>query len=155
MRSLDPMRDDAGIRLRTARLRRGLTQVALADLACVSPAFVSMVETGQRPLRSADHILALADALKVSPLYLADGRDDTRAPGQRPTRTVPFPARTDQRTLARHQQLARQFIQLAREDTRMTGDWLRRLARDPTVNSWLVLDQLAALSTITVKESHT
>jgi hypothetical protein len=65
---------------------------------------------------------------------------------------VPFPARTDPRTLARHQQLARQLIHLAHQDTRMTGDWLRRLARDPTVNSWLVLDQLAALSTITVRE---
>jgi transcriptional regulator with XRE-family HTH domain len=53
MRSIDPTRDDAGVRLRTLRLRRGLTQVALADLACVSPAFVSMVETGQRPLRAA------------------------------------------------------------------------------------------------------
>jgi hypothetical protein len=58
---------------------------------------------------------------------------------------VPFPARTDQRTLARHQQLARQFIQLAREDTRMTGDWLRRLAREPTVSPWLLIEQLAGL----------
>jgi transcriptional regulator with XRE-family HTH domain len=151
MTSLDPTRDDAGVRLRTLRLRRGLTQTALADLACSSPAFVSMVETGQRPLRRADHILALADALRVSPRYLADGWDECPAPGQRPTRTVPFPARTDPRTLARHQQLARQFIQLAHQDTRMTGDWLRRLARDPTVNSWLLIDQLAAF---TVKEMH-
>ena len=37
MRSLDPLRDDAGVRLRTLRLRRGLSQVALADLACISP----------------------------------------------------------------------------------------------------------------------
>ena len=153
---LEPARGDAGVRLRTARLRRGLTQTALADLACVSPAFVSMVETGQRSLRSADHILAMADVLKVSPFYLADGRDDPGTPASRALGTVPFPARTDPRTLARHQQLAHQFIQLARQDTRMAGEWLRRLARDPTVNSWLVLDQLAALSTTTVKEtSHT
>jgi len=68
---LDPARDDPGVRLRTARLRRGMTQTALAGLARMSPAFVSMVETGQRSLRSADHILALADALRVSPFYLA------------------------------------------------------------------------------------
>jgi transcriptional regulator with XRE-family HTH domain len=153
---IDPARDDAGVRLRTVRLRRGMSQVALANLACVSPAFVSMVETGQRTLRRTDYVLALADALRVSPFYLADGRDDPAAPAPRAPGAVPFPACTDQRTLARHQQLARQFIQLARQDTRMTGDWLRRLARDPTVNSWLVLDQLAALSTITVEEmSHT
>lgn len=78
--SLDPSRDDAGVRLRTLRLRRGLSQFALAGLACASPSFVSMVENGQRPPRSADHILALADVLKVSPLYLANGREDTPAP---------------------------------------------------------------------------
>jgi len=42
------MRDDAGVRLRAARLRRGMSQTALAGLACVSPAYISMVETGQR-----------------------------------------------------------------------------------------------------------
>ena len=93
MRSLDPARDDAGVRLRTARLRRGMSQIALADLACVSPAFVSMVETGQRELTRACDIVALADVLRVSPLYLADGREDAAAAGQRPARTVPFPAR--------------------------------------------------------------
>ena len=74
---LDPARADAGVRLRTARLRRGMTQTALADLACISPAFVSMVETGQRELTRVWDVVALADVLKVSPLYLADGRDDT------------------------------------------------------------------------------
>ena len=90
---LDPARDDAGIRLRTLRLRRGLSQVALADLACISPAFVSMIETGQRSLTRARDVLALADVLMVSPLYLADGREDAPAPGRPGPRTVPFPAR--------------------------------------------------------------
>jgi len=142
---LDPARDDAGVRLRTARLRRGMTQTALAELACISPQFVSMIETGERPLRRASDILALADVLRVSPRYLADGWDDTPTPGKRPTRTVPFPARIDPRTLARHQQLARQLIMLARTDGRATGDWLRRLAREPTVNPWLLLDQLTTI----------
>jgi YD repeat-containing protein len=119
MRSIDPTRDDAGVRLRTLRLRRGLAQVAPADLACVSPAFVSMVETGQRPLRSADHILALSDVLKVSPYYLADGREDASA-ARRAAGTAPFPARCDPITLARHQQLAQRFIQLARQEGRTT-----------------------------------
>jgi transcriptional regulator with XRE-family HTH domain len=143
-RRLDPARDDAGVRLRTARLRRGMTQIALAEMACISPSFVSMVETGERELTRVCDIVALADILRVSPLYLADGRIDPAA-GQRPARTVPFPARTDPRTLARHRQLARQFVQLAGPDRRSAGDWLRRLARDPTVSSWLLLDQLATL----------
>jgi transcriptional regulator with XRE-family HTH domain len=145
VRSLDPFRDDAGVRLRELRLRRGMSQVALADLARVSPAFVSMVETGQRPLRSADHILALADVPKVSPFYLADGREDAPAPTRRAAAAVPFPARCDPLMLTRHQQLARQFIQLAGTDGRAAGDWLRRLAREPAVSPWLLLDQLTTL----------
>lgn len=144
-RRLDPMRDDAGVRLRTARLRRGMTQTVLADLACISPAFVSMVETGQRELTRVCDIIALADVLKISPLYLAGGWEDAPPPRQRPARTVPFPARRDPITLAQHQRLARQFIQLARQDGRSAGDWLRRLARQPSVHPWLLLDQLATL----------
>jgi transcriptional regulator with XRE-family HTH domain len=120
--------------LRTLRLRRGMTQVALAELACISPAPVSMVENGQRSLRSASHVLALANVLRVSPHYLAGGREDAPAAGQRTSRTAPFPARSDSRTLARHEQLARQFSQLARPDGRATGNWLRRLAREPTAS---------------------
>jgi transcriptional regulator with XRE-family HTH domain len=146
MKRMDPTRDDAGARLRALRLRRGMSQVSLAELACVSPAFVSMVENGQRALRRTDHVLALADALRVSPLYLADGREYSVVPGQRIPRTVPFPARCDPITLDRHQQLARRYTALlANGDGRAAGDWLRRLAREPTVNPWLLIDQFAAL----------
>lgn len=58
---------------------------------------------------------------------------------------MPFPARCDPITLARHQQFARQFIGLARQDARAAGDWLRRLAREPAVSPWLLIDQLATL----------
>jgi transcriptional regulator with XRE-family HTH domain len=122
-----------------------MTQTALAELACFSPSFVSMVETGQRELTRVGDIVALADVLKVSPLYLADGCEDTPPAGQRPARTVPFPARCDATMLARRQQLAGQFVQLARHDGRAAGDWLRRLAREPGVHPWLLLDQLATL----------
>jgi transcriptional regulator with XRE-family HTH domain len=140
---LDPARDDAGVRLRTLRLRRGMTQTALAGLPCLSPAFVSMVETGQRSLTRVGDVVALADVLRVSPLYLANGGEDGPAPARPVTGAVPFPACCDPITLARHQQLARQFGRLARQDRRAAGDWLRRLARDPTVSPWLLLDQLA------------
>ena len=144
-RRLDPARDDAGARLRTARLRRGMTQTALAGLACISPSFISMVETGERELTRVCDIVALADILRVSPLYLADGRLDTSPTAQRPARTTPFPAGCDPRTLAQHQKLARQFVHLASQDRRATGDWLRTLAREPGVHPWLVLDQLTTL----------
>jgi len=144
MRSVDPERDDAGVRLRALRLRRGMSQVALAELACVSPALVSMVENGQRTLSRATHVIALADALRVSPYYLADGRGDPAAPVRLSPGMVPFPSCPDPSTVVRHQQLARQFAQLAHQDRRAAGDWLRRLAREPTANPWLLLDQLAA-----------
>ena len=144
-RHLDPARDDAGVRLRMLRLRRGMSQVALAQLACVSSSFVSMVETGQRELTRVCDIVALADALRISPLYLADGRLDASAAGQPPTRTVAFPVRCDAITLTRHHELGRQFLRLVRQDGRSTGDWLRRLAREPGVDPWLLLDQLATL----------
>lgn len=111
---LDPTRDDAGAPLRTARLRRGMAQTALADLACLSPALVPMIETGQRPLRSADHIFALADVLRVSPRFLIDGQEGPPVPGQAFARRIPFPARCDPITLARHHQLADRLIQLRR-----------------------------------------
>jgi transcriptional regulator with XRE-family HTH domain len=55
-----------GARLRTLRRWRGKSQVELAGLAGLSPSFLSMVETGQRPLDRRSHIAALASALKVS-----------------------------------------------------------------------------------------
>lgn len=146
MRRLDPTRDDAGIRLRTLRLRRGMSQVALADLACISPAFVSMIETGQRPLRPRQRHPRPGRRAQGSPRYLADGWEDSPALGQRHRRTAPFPARCDPITLDRHQQLARQYtVLLASGDARAAGDWLRRLARQSTVNPWLLIDQFAAL----------
>ncbi len=92
--------------------------------------------------------------LRVSPHHLAGGWEDTSAPGQRTSRTAPFPVRSDPRTLTQHQQLAWQFIQLGRQDSRATGDWLRRLARDPTVNPWLLLDQLAVMHVHPQEMSH-
>ena len=139
------MRDDPGVRLRAARLRRGMSQTALAGLARVSPAYISMIETGQRQLTRLRDVAALADALQVSPLYLADGREEVSVPGPGALPAVPVPARCDPITLSRHQQLARHYAHLAQTDTRATGDWLRRLAREPAVNPWLLIDQLTAL----------
>ena len=62
-----------GARLRTLRRWRGKSQVELAGLAGLSPSFLSMVETGQRPLDRRSHIAALANALKVSETDLVGG----------------------------------------------------------------------------------
>jgi transcriptional regulator with XRE-family HTH domain len=131
--------------LRQVRRRRGLTTTALADLAGLSQSFISMVETGQRPLRRRDDINALAAALRVPPAQIAPslcpGLDEwTPAP---PAPASAFPPVSDDITAARHRELAGQFItRVSRGDRYAAGAWLRRLARDPGVNPWLLLDQL-------------
>jgi transcriptional regulator with XRE-family HTH domain len=62
-----------GARLRTLRRWRGKSQVELAGLAGLSPSFLSMVETGRRPLDRRSHIAALANALRVSETDLVGG----------------------------------------------------------------------------------
>jgi transcriptional regulator with XRE-family HTH domain len=131
--------------LRRARRRRGLTTTALADLAGLSQAFISMVETGQRPLRRRDHVNALAAVLRVPPAEIAPcigpGIDEW-APAP-PASASAFPPRGDEITVARHRELAGRFIgHVISGDSYAAGAWLRRLARDPDVNPWLLLDQL-------------
>jgi transcriptional regulator with XRE-family HTH domain len=62
-----------GARLRILRRWRGMTQVELAGLAGLSPSFLSMVETGQRPLDRRSHIAAVASGLRVSETDLVGG----------------------------------------------------------------------------------
>ena len=71
-----------GARLRTLRRWRGKTQVELAGLAGLSPSFLSMVESGQRPLDRRSHIAALASALRVSETDLVGGPHLTPDPMQ-------------------------------------------------------------------------
>jgi len=131
--------------LRRVRRRRGLTTTALADLAGLSPSFISMVETGQRPLRRRDHIIALAAALRVPPAEIAPSISpgfDEWAPAP-PAPAAAFPPLSDDLAVARHRELAAQFMsQIGRGDTYAAGAWLRRMARDPSVHPWLLLDQL-------------
>jgi len=146
MNELDPRREDPGARLRRLRLKRGMTLTALAERSgVVGPSFLSMVENGQRRLQRVDDIVALADTLNTSPLYLAFGISDS------PSRRGPdpaahhFPALRDQVTLIRHARLADEFhAVVTRGDGRTAGEWLRRLAREPDVNPWVLIDQLAA-----------
>jgi transcriptional regulator with XRE-family HTH domain len=132
--------------LRQVRRRRGLTLTVLADLSGLSQSFLSMVETGQRPLRRRDHINALAAALRVPPAEIAPSTVpgfDEWAPASSPASA--FPAASDEFAVARHRELAGRFIgYVIQGDTYAAGAWLRRMARDPDVNPWLLLDQLTA-----------
>jgi transcriptional regulator with XRE-family HTH domain len=130
--------------LRRARLRRGMTQVELAGLAGLSCSYISMIERGQRNLTRRDHVNALAAALKMLPAEIAPGATaGFEWAAASPPASV-FPAASDDITVARHRELARRFIGHGISgDTCAAGAWLRRIAREPDVNPWLLLDQLA------------
>jgi transcriptional regulator with XRE-family HTH domain len=132
--------------LRCARRCRGLTLVVLAGMSGLSVPFLSMVENGQRTLSRRDHVNALAAALRVSPAELAPSvipGFDEWAPVRQPASA--FPPASDAIAAARHRELAGQLIgYVSRGDTYAAGAWLRRMARDPNVNPWLLLDQLTA-----------
>lgn len=79
-----------GARLRIVRRWRGMSQVELAGLADLSPSFISMVETGQRPLDRRSHIAGIASALRVSETDLVGGPHLTPDPLQSdPHMTIP------------------------------------------------------------------
>jgi hypothetical protein len=124
-----------------------MTTTALAGLTGLSQSFISMVETGQRPLRRRDHVNALAAALRVPPAEIAPSISpgfDEWAPAP-PAPAAAFPPVSDDIAVARHRELAAQFMsRVRRGDTYAAGAWLRRLARDPSVHPWLLLDQLTA-----------
>ncbi len=130
--------------LRRARRRRGLTQVELAGLAGLSFSYISMIERGHRKLTRRDHVNAQAAALRVPPTEIAPtvipGLDEW-APAPPPASA--FPPASNEITVARHRELAGRLAgYVGNGDTYAAGAWLRRLARDPSVNPWLLLDQL-------------
>lgn len=133
--------------LRQVRLRRGLTQVELAGLAGLSYSYISMIECGRRRLSRRDHVNALAAALRVPPAEIApamvSGLDEwSPAP---PASAPAFPPVCDDIAAARHRELAGQLMgYMIQGDRYAAGAWLRRMARDPGVNPWLLLDQLTA-----------
>ena len=67
---------------------------------------------------------------------------------RRPPRPPRSRQLSDDIAVARHRELAGRFIgYVSRGDTYAAGAWLRRLARDPSVSPWLLLDQLTAPDT--------
>jgi transcriptional regulator with XRE-family HTH domain len=126
------------------RLRRGVTQVELAGLVGLPCSDISMIEGGYRQLTRRDQVNALAAALSVRPAEiapLATAGFDERAPALPPACVSPPVG--DEITVARHRELAGRFIgHVISGDASAVGSWLRRMARDPAVSPWLLLDQL-------------
>ena len=72
MQSSDPALVLIGKRIYQCRKNLGLTQEDLAELADVTPQFVSFAESGKRAMR-VDNIVKIAGALHVSVDYLLTG----------------------------------------------------------------------------------
>lgn len=133
--------------LRELRRRRGLTLEVLAGRSGLSTSFLSAVETGKRRLTRFDHISAIASALGVAPSELAPGSFqgfDEWVLAASSSAADPFPAICDELTVKRHRGFAEELMRyVMRGDGYAAGEWLRRIARDPNVSPWLLLDQLA------------
>jgi len=70
-----------GVRVRSARLGRGLTLETVAGLAGHSKSWLSKVERGLLPLESRHDLAALAEALQVSPVDLVGAPYDLPSEG--------------------------------------------------------------------------
>ncbi|MEU4623376.1 helix-turn-helix transcriptional regulator [Actinoplanes sp. NPDC023801] len=72
--------DHVGVRLRRWRLRRGLTQRVLAELAGFSQGYIAQIENGSAPLDRRAAREALAGALQISVGELTGRLDEEPAP---------------------------------------------------------------------------
>jgi transcriptional regulator with XRE-family HTH domain len=72
------MTEPFGTRLRAARLERGITQKALAELGGITPASLNLLEKGRNKMVRADVAIRMADAMGVSTrwMVLGDGRPE-------------------------------------------------------------------------------
>ena len=73
--------NNLGIRLRTARKEKGLTQPALAKEIGVTKSAISQWETGTTKSMDSSKLLALASILDVSPNWLSDGKGEKHTIG--------------------------------------------------------------------------
>lgn len=69
-----------GARLRRIRLRRGMSQRALAGLAGIDQSYLSRLESGDRQIDRRSILASLAEALQVSVAELTNRTDDPTAP---------------------------------------------------------------------------
>lgn len=81
------MAEDIGKKLREQRVKCGLTQRDVANAVGVTEATVSRWESGHIDNMRRDKIANLAKVLKVSPLFIMDGSDDSSPAPYKPQLT--------------------------------------------------------------------
>jgi len=82
------MDDRIGVRLRSWRHRRGLTQRALAELAGFTQGYVAQIELGRASLDKHSSLQAIAQALQISVVELTGQRGDSQVVGLDPDSTA-------------------------------------------------------------------
>ena len=68
---MDDMKKQLGLRIRQARMKQGLSQLELSDMAQVSPSHLSDIERGKKDF-GIDIFIRLVNALKVSADWLLE-----------------------------------------------------------------------------------
>lgn len=117
------MTKDVGMRVRHVRELQGMTQVQLAKKAGVSQAAISELETGANRSPWGTNLIRIAQALKVSPDWLATGK------GSMDAQEEPLPPRAIR--------VARQWLRLTPEAQDRVADLLETMVetsaayRDP------------------------
>jgi transcriptional regulator with XRE-family HTH domain len=118
------MARDMGMRLRHARKLRGLTQVELAKASGVKQATISELETGESRSPWGTNLVALAQSLKVSSDWLANGK------GPMDGQVPPLPPEADK--------VARNWLRLSPEVRRSVAAMIQEMVKtssadkDPT-----------------------
>jgi transcriptional regulator with XRE-family HTH domain len=130
-----------GERIKAIRLGRGYSQRLVAERVGVTFQQIHKYEAGQQHL-TVERLLAIAEALGVSPTYLLEGATDSAWPTPQ-NRLREFRERRamTQVALAEAVNTTRQNIRLYETGiSDMTVDWLIRLGRALHCHPWALVD---------------
>lgn len=126
-----------GQRLRSARLFRGLDQVALAKKARINPSVVCRIE-GMDGFPSMITLVRLADALDVSADYLLGRTADSRIPDNPPRKVDELERGIGRLSLAHRRIVADLVASLGEVD--------RRVEKQDAMIEWLQTERAAGLT---------
>lgn len=117
-----------GLRLRNARIKRGLTQKDLAQLSGVKQSTISEVETGESKSPSGTNLVHLAHALRIRPEWLVTGKEPMIAGGV--SNVIPLEAEL----------LAINWLKLAPEVRSKVADMIEEMVKNSRADSEAVPD---------------